>query len=154
MGANKKRRTTMRPQIRVRDRGVAHLRNIRLAIAGIGNCAGSLIEGIAYHRQRDDAHGLLFPVLGGYAVGDIEVVAAFDIARDKVGRPLAEAIHQPPNNFLRIPGIAVSERTVVLRGPTLDGNPAHLALLVPESDASPVDVTAALRESGAKVLVN
>ena len=129
---------------------------IRLAVAGIGNCASSLIEGIAYYRQHpDDQRGLLFPVLGGYSVHAIEVVAAFDIALGKVGRPLGEAILQPPNNFVRIPGHPrVDSPTVVERGPSLDGNPPHLAVLVPESPAPPVDVAAVLRESRADVLVN
>jgi len=128
--------------------------HIRLAIAGVGNCAGSLLEGIAYHRERNQTQGLLFPVLAGYSVADIEVVAAFDVARDKVGRSLGEAIHQPPNNFVRNSGVTVRESTVVMRGPTLDGNPAHLARLVPESPRRPVDVEARLRDSHAHVLVN
>lgn len=128
---------------------------IRLAIAGVGNCASSLIEGIAYHRQHaDDIRGLLFPRLGGYAVGDIEVVAAFDISRDKVGRPLRDAIHQPPNNSVRILGIGIDNETLVRRAPSLDGNPAHLARFVPESPMPPVDVANVLRESGSQVLVN
>jgi myo-inositol-1-phosphate synthase len=93
-------------------------------------------------------------LLAGYAVGDIEVVAAFDVARDKVGRPLREAIYQTPNNFVRIPQVTVRESTVVMRGPSLDGNPAHLARLVPESPTRPVDVEALLRENHADVLVN
>jgi myo-inositol-1-phosphate synthase len=65
----------------------------RLAVAGVGNCASSLIEGIAhYRRQLDNTRGLLFPILGGHAVSDIEVVAAFDVSQNKVGRPLGEAI--------------------------------------------------------------
>lgn len=129
---------------------------IRLAIAGIGNCASSLIEGISYYRQHpDDDGGLLFPILGGYSIRDIEFVAAFDVSAHKVGTALGEAICQPPNNFMRIPaGVRVDERILVQRGPTLDGNPAHLALLVPESPAPAIDVVATLRESRADVLVN
>jgi myo-inositol-1-phosphate synthase len=122
----------------------------------MGNCASSLIEGISYYSQHpEDRRGLLFPTLGGYAVTDIEVVAAFDISRDKVGRSIGEAMLQPPNNFVRISGVsAIENPTVVQRGPTLDGNPPHLALLVPESPASPVDVATVLRENRADVLVN
>jgi myo-inositol-1-phosphate synthase len=129
---------------------------IRLAVAGVGNCAASLIEGISYYRQNgQDQRGLLFPVLGGHSVGDIEVVAAFDISAKKVGRPLGEAMLQPPNNFVRIPGdIVVGNSIVVQRGATLDGNPPDLAQLVPESSAPPADVAAVLRESRAQVLVN
>ena len=129
---------------------------IRLAIAGIGNCASSLIEGISYYRQHpQDDSGLLFPILGGYSVRDIEVVAAFDVSALKAGRALCDAIYQPPNNFVRIPaGVRVEERILVKRGPTLDGNPPHLALLVPESPLPACDVVAALIETRAEVLVN
>ena len=129
---------------------------IRLAIAGIGNCASSLIEGLAYYRQHpDDDGGLLFPILGGYSVRDIELVAAFDVSEYKVGRPIAEAIYQQPNNFVRIPaGVRVDDAIVVQRAPTMDGNPPHLALMVPESALAPIDVAKALRQARADVLVN
>ncbi|HKB16590.1 MAG TPA: inositol-3-phosphate synthase, partial [Planctomycetota bacterium] len=66
---------------------------IRLAIAGVGNCASSLLQGIEYYRHHssDSAAGLMHADLGGYRVGDIRPVAAFDIDRRKVGRPLQEA---------------------------------------------------------------
>ena len=129
---------------------------IRLAIAGIGNCASSFIEGLSWYRAHPrDRGGLLFPVIGGYSVDDIEVVAAFDVSREKVGKPLAEAIYARPNNFVRIPeSVRVPFDVAVQRAPSLDGNPPHLAGMVPESKARPVDVTAALRKSGAEVLAN
>ncbi len=129
---------------------------VRLAIAGIGNCASSFVEGISWYRQHPRHRaGLLFPVLGGYGVEDIDVAAAFDVSREKVGKPLAEAIHAKPNNFVRIPEeVRVPFDVVVQRGPSFDGNPAHLAQMVPESKARPVDVVAALRKSGADVVVN
>ena len=78
---------------------------IRVAVAGVGNCASSLVEGTCYYRQHPDTDaGLLFPSLAGYTVRDIGIVAAFDISRSKVGLPVREAIYQPPNNFFRIPG--------------------------------------------------
>ena len=69
----------------------------------MGNCASSLVQGISYYGgRRSDATpdhvGLMHAVLGGMAVGDIEVVAAFDIDARKVGRPLEEAIFALPNN--------------------------------------------------------
>ena len=82
-------------------------------------------------------------------------MAALDISARKVGQRLGEAILQAPNNFVRIAGeVKVDERIRVARGPTLDGNPADLARLVPESSASPVDVAALLRKSRADVFVN
>ncbi len=71
---------------------------IRIAIAGIGNCASSLIQGIEYYRKKSpkDRIGLMHWDLGGYRPSDIEVVCAFDIDRRKVGKDVAEAIFQPP----------------------------------------------------------
>jgi myo-inositol-1-phosphate synthase len=130
-------------------------RRINLAIAGLGNCAGSLIEGLSFYRQHPaEDGGLLFPILGGYSVRDIDVVVVFDIAQGKVGRPVRQAIYHEPNNFVRIDGVQVDWAAPVLRGPTLDGNPEHLARFVTESDQETVDVTAALRDYRANVLVN
>src|SRR5438477_11779185 len=96
-------------------------KRIHLAIAGLGNCASSLIEGL-YHYRQDSARvdGLLFPVLAGYSVRDIEVVVAFDIAKGKVGAPVQQAIYHAPNNFVRIDGVRVDCAAPVMRGPTLD----------------------------------
>jgi myo-inositol-1-phosphate synthase len=128
---------------------------IKVAIAGLGNCASSLIEGLAYYRQFPDrGDGLLFPVLCGYGVQDIEVVAAFDISQAKVGLPVREAIYQAPNNFVRQKEVRLELAASVERGPTLDGNPDHLARYVTESDRDPVDVVAVLRQCQAQVLVN
>lgn len=128
---------------------------IRTAIAGIGNCAGALVEGISWYKQcLDQSQGLLFAKLGGYAVSDIAIVAAFDIADSKVGLPVRDAIYQPPNNFVRIPGIQIHEDATIFRGPTLDGNPPHLQRFVRESSATPVNIAAALRDFKVDVFVN
>jgi myo-inositol-1-phosphate synthase len=86
-------------------------------------------------------------------VGDIGFVAAFDVARGKVGHDLARAILAPPNNtevFADVPDLGV----VVRRGPTLDGIGRYLQDLVEEADDPPVDVAAALRSARADVLVS
>jgi myo-inositol-1-phosphate synthase len=72
---------------------------IRIAIAGVGNCASALLQGIEYYRQngREDAIGFMHWDIGGYTPGDIEVVSAFDIDQRKVGKDVAEAIFQLPN---------------------------------------------------------
>jgi len=129
-------------------------RRINLAIAGLGNCAASLVEGISWYCQHPgDDGGLLFPLLGGYTVRDIDVVVAFDIAMGKVGAPVQQAIYQAPNNFVRL-DVGVDCAAPALRGPTLDGNPAHLAHFVSESAEEAVDVAAALRDYHADVLIN
>jgi myo-inositol-1-phosphate synthase len=129
-------------------------KRIRVAIAGVGNCAGALIEGLEFYRSTKSIEGLLFPVLGGYRLSNIEFVCAFDIASRKVGQSLRKAIYQQPNNFHRIPSIQVHGNAPVYRAKTLDGNPAHLQKLVEESMAKPVEVANKLRYHGADVLIN
>jgi myo-inositol-1-phosphate synthase len=69
------------------------------AIAGIGNCAGSLIQGIHYYEKQksDDAIRLMHWEIGGFKPSDIEVVAAFDIDKREVGKDLNEAVFSEPN---------------------------------------------------------
>src|SRR3989338_8117855 len=64
-------------------------RRIPIAIAGAGNCASSLIQGIEYYRNHDTAEGLIHHRVGPYAVSDIEVVAVFDVDKRKVGKDVA-----------------------------------------------------------------
>ncbi len=128
---------------------------VRVAIAGVGNCASSLVQGIVFYGQAKAGQivpGLMHADLGGYRVGDIELVAAFDVAQGKVGLDLAEAILAPPNNtivFARVPPGGV----VVQRGPTMDGLGKYLRLMITESPAEAVDVAEALRAARAEVLV-
>ena len=81
--------------------GTERSRSIKIAIAGIGNCFSSLLQGIYYYKDVKDEKklipGLMHNVLGGYKVSDIKVVAAFDIHKRKVGKDLSEAIFAPPN---------------------------------------------------------
>ena len=101
---------------------------IRIAIAGVGNCASSLVQGIHYFREKsqEDAIGLMHWDLGGYRPGDIQVVAAFDIDKRKVGRDLSEAIFAEPNCTQAIypdmPDCGVS----VQMGRILDGIADHM----------------------------
>ncbi|MFP6655830.1 MAG: inositol-3-phosphate synthase, partial [Myxococcota bacterium] len=75
------------------------MNKIRVAIAGVGNCASALVQGIEYYRAREvfAAEGLMHPDVGGWAPSDIEFVAAFDVDRRKVGTPLEQAIFAKPN---------------------------------------------------------
>ncbi len=133
-----------------------HRRPIRVAIAGVGNCACALIQGVFYYRnapEDTDVPGLMHVTLGGYHVGDIEFVAAFDVDATKVGKDLSEAIWAGPNNTLRfadVPHLGVP----VLRGPTLDGVGRYLKDMVVEADTPPVDVGRVLKETDADVLIN
>jgi myo-inositol-1-phosphate synthase len=104
---------------------------IRIAIAGLGNCASSLIQGIEYYRALGKSHddrelGLMHYVLGGYRPDDIEVVAAFDIDRRKVDKPLNEALFAPPNCTKNIIADLPEYPVRVMMGNVLDGVSAHM----------------------------
>jgi myo-inositol-1-phosphate synthase len=129
---------------------------IRVAIAGVGNCASSLVQGVTYYRDADPTEavpGLMHVTLGGYHVGDVEFVAAFDVDASKVGLDLSKAISCGQNNTIRF--AAVDELGVtVQRGPTFDGLGKYYRQTVEESPAAPVDVAQVLKETGADVLVS
>jgi len=131
-------------------------RKIRVAIAGVGNCASSLVQGVHYYADADaDARvpGLMHVELGGYHVSDLEFVAAFDVDAAKVGRDLSEAIFAGQNNTYRFADVPCQD-VIVQRGPTLDGIGKYLRQVIDEADAAPVDVAATLRATGADVLIN
>ena len=128
---------------------------IRLAIAGVGNCASSLVQGLAYYRDAeptDQVPGLMHVTLGGYHIRDIEVVAAFDVDAAKVGLDVGKAIFAGQNNTIRFAPVGDLGVTV-RRGPTLDGLGKYYRETIEESPASPVDVTQVLRDTAADVLV-
>ena len=80
---------------------------VRLAIAGVGNCASSLVQGLEYYRDAgvaDQVPGLMHVELGGYHVADIELVAAFDVDATKVGQDVGKAIWAGQNNTFRFAG--------------------------------------------------
>ena len=84
------------------------MKPIKVAVIGIGNCASSLVQGIAHYRQSNSIAGLIREYVGGYAVGDIEIVLGVDVDRRKVGRDVAEAIFAAPNNTVQMRTRAVS----------------------------------------------
>ncbi|MFP5327744.1 MAG: inositol-3-phosphate synthase, partial [Acidimicrobiia bacterium] len=117
-------------------------KTVRVAIAGVGNCASSLVQGVEYYRDADPDErvpGLMHVVLGGYHVGDVEFVAAFDVDATKVGLDLGKAIYADINNTIRfaeVPDLGVT----VQRGPTLDGFGEFYREVAEESPAEAVDV--------------
>jgi myo-inositol-1-phosphate synthase len=129
---------------------------VRVAIAGVGNCASSLVQGVQFYKDADPTErvpGLMHVVLGGYHVGDVEFVAAFDVDATKVGLDLGKAIDAGPNNtikFADVPELGVT----VQRGPTLDGFGEFYQQVAEESPVEPVDVAGVLKDSGADVLVS
>ena len=133
---------------------------IRVAIAGVGNCASSLIQGIAYYAEQENAKvtGLMHPDIGGWRPGDLEVVAAFDIDRRKVGKPLEQAVFAKPNcTMIFQPNLPESKVTVQM-GPVLDGIAPHMQDYPDDeafraADAAPVNVAEVLQRTRAEVLV-
>ena len=129
---------------------------IRVAIAGVGNCATSLIQGVEYYRNADPSEtvpGLMHVKFGDYHVGDIEFVAAFDVDAEKVGIDLADATEASQNCTIKIADVPQTGINV-LRGPTLDGLGDHYRATINESTAEPVDVVQALIDAKADVLVS
>jgi myo-inositol-1-phosphate synthase len=129
---------------------------IRLAIAGVGNCASSLLQGIEFYKDADPAErvpGLMHVELGGYHIRDIELVAAFDVDADKVGIDASKAVFAGQNNTIKfsdVPHLGVT----VQRAPTFDGFGEFYRETCEESPAPPIDVTQALRDARVDVLVS
>jgi myo-inositol-1-phosphate synthase len=137
------------------------LRNdIKVAIAGVGNCASALVQGVEYYRNRQGVavEGIMHQSIGGYSCSDVEFVAAFDIDRRKVGHSLEEAIFAKPNCTRIFQSALPVSNVIVQAGPVLDGVAAHMAdypddAAFRSADLEPTDIAAALRASGAEVLV-
>lgn len=132
-------------------------KKIRVAIVGVGNCASSLVQGLCYYRNAKEDEfvpGVMHVNFGGYHIHDIEVVVAFDVNSNKVGKDVAEAIYASPNNtaiFAKVPRLGVK----VLRGPELDGVNKYTSPLVPVDQArKPVDVVKALKDAGVDAVIN
>jgi myo-inositol-1-phosphate synthase len=137
------------------------LRNdIKVAIAGVGNCASALVQGVEYYRNRQGiaVEGIMHQSIGGYSCSDVEFVAAFDVDRRKVGHSLEEAIFSKPNCTRIFQSALPVSNVIVQAGPVLDGVAAHMAdypddAAFRSADLEPTDIAAALRASGAEVLV-
>ncbi|MDR0481956.1 MAG: inositol-3-phosphate synthase [Cellulomonadaceae bacterium] len=130
--------------------------SIRVAIAGVGNCASSLVQGVEYYRHADPdstVPGLMHVQFGDYHISDLEFVAAFDVDAKKVGLDLSEAITASENNTIKIADVPTTGVTVD-RGPTLDGLGEYYSATIEESTADPVDVVAILKERKVDVLVS
>ncbi len=137
---------------------------IRVAIIGVGNCATALIQGIHYYRgvEEKDAIGLMHWSIGGYHPYDIEVCAAFDIDRRKVGVDINEAIFAPPNCAAVFNAGMPPGGVTVRMGRILDGVSAHMLehdpqysfLVSDEKEADQAQIVNTLRESKAEVILN
>src|SRR5579859_6676649 len=132
---------------------------IRIAIAGLGNCASALIQGIHYYtpeRCRDGVVGLMHREIGGYLPCDIQVVAAFDIDARKVGTDVNRAIFAKPNCTKVFQAEIPDSGVLVRMGQVLDGISEHMADYADErtfvradaKEPSKAEIVAELKRSG------
>ncbi len=130
-----------------------------MAIAGIGNCASALVQGVEYYKNAKPTAkvpGLMHVNFGGYHVRDVKFVAAFDVNRNKIGKDLADAIWAEPNvcaKFAKVPRTGVK----VLPGPILDGVAPHMKEpfhIYDEKRIKPTHIAKVLQEAEADVLIN
>ena len=136
------------------------MNKIRVALAGVGNCASSLVQGLEYYKGRNEEAfaGLMHARIGDWGPSDIEVVAAFDIDRRKVGKPVEKAIFAEPNCTKVFQNNLPVSDVVVQMGPVLDGVASHMADYADDeafrpSDEEPVNVVQVLKDAEAEVLV-
>ena len=140
------------------------MNKIKIAVIGVGNCASSLIQGLHYYKnkQADEAVGLMHWEIGGYRPFDIEVAAAFDIDRRKIGLDVSEAIFSEPNCTLRFCEDIPESGVKVRMGRILDGVSDHMGnyedkytyVVADEPEPAKEDVVRVLKDTGAEVVVN
>jgi myo-inositol-1-phosphate synthase len=132
---------------------------VRVAIAGVGNCASALVQGVEYYKNakaKETVPGLMHVKFGDYHVRDIEFVAAFEVNKNKIGKDLADAIWAEPNvcaKFSKVPRTGVK----VMAGPILDGVAPHMVKpfhTYSEKEMKPASVAQVLKEAEADMLVN
>src|SRR5467141_2377857 len=140
------------------------MRKIRIAVVGVGNCASSLVQGISFYdgsSANGAGVGLMHRQIGGYRPGDIEIVAAFDIDRRKVGLDVSRAVFSPPNctkvfcEKIKLTG------AIVKMGCVLDGYPPHMqdqdplrTFLPLEKETTREEIIDELKNSSAELMVN
>ena len=137
---------------------------IKIAIVGIGNCASSLIQGIHYYRNKtpDHAIGLMHWEIGGYMPGDMEVVAAFDVDKRKIGLDVNEAIFSEPNCTTVFCSDIPKAGVEVQMGKILDGFSEHMKeyadkytfILADAPEPTKEEIVKVLKDSGTEVLMN
>jgi len=134
------------------------MKDIKVAIAGVGNCASSLIQGVEYYKNVSGNDptipGLMHNVLGGYRISDIKFVAAFDVDSKKVGKDLSKAVFSEPNCTKKFSDVPRWDVTVN-KGPVLDGvgETTREKFSVNEKQ-KPIDVANVLKESKADILIS
>jgi len=127
-------------------------KQIRVAILGVGNCASSFVQGIEHYSNSENEDGLISDVIGGYKVSDIEIVAAYDINKSKVGKDLSEAIFSEPNNTIKFSEVPTTG-IVVQPGVVKDGVGKFVKDVI-ETSPDSENFEESLKNSGAEILIN
>ncbi len=126
---------------------------IKIAIAGVGNFASALVQGVYFYKQeKNDGLGLIYENIGQYTVDDIEFVAAFDTVKGKVGADLSKAIFAPPNNTMKLLDIE-DTGIIVQKAKLLDGLSQKMQDILKIDESPEVDVIQVLKDSGADILI-
>ncbi len=131
---------------------------VRIAIAGVGNCASSLIQGLSYYRGVDESDGLIpglmHNVIAGYKVRDIKPVAAFDVDVRKVGKDISQAMFEEPNCTKKFSDVEPFD-VEVMKAPPMDGIAPHMKeWFKVDSSQEPVDVAEVLKDAKPDVLIS
>ncbi|MBD3254739.1 MAG: inositol-3-phosphate synthase [Candidatus Lokiarchaeota archaeon] len=148
-------------------------KEIKVALAGVGNVAAALVMGIEYYKniKEEDLYeaGLMNASIGGYLPSDIKIVAGFDVSTTKINKPISEAIYAPPN--LCQPIISQEDmpkcNAVCYPAPILDGcykthnhegsimyNTYEYFRAYDEKEIEPVNVAQILKETNTEILIN
>jgi myo-inositol-1-phosphate synthase len=137
---------------------------INVAIVGVGNCASSLVQGLAHYKNggSNDQIGLMHWDLGGYRPKDIRLVAAWDVDRRKVGNDVGEAIFAKPNCTAVFCDHVPASGVTVEMGRVLDGVADHMSewpddrtfLVAEAAQPEKADVVRRLKETETDVLLN
>lgn len=137
------------------------MKPIKVAVIGVGNCASSLVQGVAHYRSNNSSQGLIHDRIGGYGAGDVDFVLGVDVDARKVGKDIAEAIFAAPNNTQVFMPQVPSTGAKVIMGRVLDGVAEHMTgmgekgfVVSTEAEADQARIVAALKETGAEVLLN
>ncbi len=133
--------------------GIVVPKEIRVAIAGIGNCASSLVQGVEFYKAASQKVGLMNEKVGPYKVSDIKFVAAFDVDQRKVGKDLSEAIFEEPNNTRKILQVKSTGVKVQMAQP-LDGISPIAGDKIELSNAKSANIAKVLSDAKADMLIN
>ncbi len=137
------------------------MKPIKVAMIGVGNCASSLVQGVAYYRSNNSSQGLIHDKIGGYGAGDVDFVLGIDVDARKVGKDIAEAIFAAPNNTTVFHANVPATGAKVIMGHISDGVADHMTgmgekgfILSDTPEANKASIVAAIKESGTEVLIN